>query len=491
MLAEVVVDLLDLGDLVGEASGRGISVLPKLTSVTDLWEGLGLEVDTIHLIAPDFATRSEGDASFSELHAKAWWETEKVFVANESFSVQFHHSPPAAGRIARDALMVTTALSRSDELTQSNEDHLVVVMSNRPEVGPAVSYARGVPVMIAGTVVTDPGLAHIRLEQAWFADLGSRSAAIELDVELRAGRPWRDNVAIATPYGGTEGRLNRDWSLSQFSKSIAIFDPETFTIGKTSADSEAAAPSPTAIAATIQRLGLGELVHVEVADDSDPMLDTSLVATLYRFAADYPTLSLTVVSSRPSLIIATSDLAAHSLPNPSRFVRLCVPERDAIFDEAVYANEIGACRVVLESSQTDSLFEQDDQATQTLDGSPVLTLLSNPNTAREDSAKWREQTQRRFVLLGADAAEAVPADSADGPALPVSLGGCSDFLFRGPRLRPGVIVEALRSNDGERWIIVSDPIERRRRRRSDENGASVTNQNNDLATTATAVTQAA
>ena len=473
MLAELVVDLKDLGLVVGESSGRDVSVFPKLSGLVSLWGKLGVEVSAINLVTADFA-HGDHATGFAGFHAEAWWEAEKVFVEDEPYSVSFHTYRTTTGDTGRDALVVTTALSRSDALADNNltddtNDRVVIVMSNRRGVRSAVTHARGAAVMLAGTVISDPGLAHVRLEPRWLQDLGSRFATIELDgVEVRDGRPMRGDVAIGTPYGGLEGRDEDRWAISNFAKTVAIFDPDTFEIGITASHPTGTAPEASGVAATIQRLGLGELVHVETADTQDPLIETSVVATLYRYAADYPKHTIVIVSTRASLIIASSDLAAYSMVNPQRFIRLCVPYRQPSFDEEVFANSTGACRVVLEQSQSASLFERGPEPKVSSDGWPVLTLVSNPNSAREDAAAWREETQRHLLILGADSTSAGPADSTSAPTLPISLGGCSDFEARRPQLRPGAVVEGVLSQDGERWIVVSDPIERRRANRTAE-----------------------
>lgn len=466
MRAELVVDLSDLGEAIGRASGRSVSVLPSLASIRRMWTHLGIEVTKMHIVAADFQPRAEYEASFNDLHAKAWWESERVFVEDEPFSVSFNHFASPAGDIARDALVVTTALSRSDALSAADSDKLVIVMSNRAGAEPAVTHAQGVPVMVAGTVITDPALAHVRLDVEWLSDLNARHSAMELaGVELRAGRPWHGHGAVATPYGGIEGRLDTDWSVSGFAKSIAIYDPSTFSLGPAGSTSEDMAPDAAGIATTIQRLGLGELVHVHTIDGSDPVTATASVATLYRYAADYPENAIIVASTRDALIMATSDLVSYSMPNPQRFIRLCVLEREITFDEEVYAHDRSACRMVLEQSQSSVLFTKQEESEIETSDRAVLTLVGNPNTVREDAVEWRKQSQRQFLMLGPDGAVASPTEQSSGNPLPVSLGGCSDFAARHPRLRPGAVVEGVRSHDGERWVIVSDPVERRRLQR--------------------------
>jgi len=283
-------------------------------------------------------------------------------------------------------------------------------------------------------------------------------------MELRAGRPWCNEEAVSTPYGGLEGRLTADWSVSGFAKSIALFDPAAFSLGGSSTDH--VTPEPEALAATIERLGLGELVHIETVDARDARVDTVAVAMLYRLAADYPDVAIVVASARDTLIAATSDLVAYSMPNPRRFLRLCVLNREITFDESVYAKEQAACRLILEKSLSDLLFDSSVVPELPDEHRAPLTIVGNPNTVREDATQWRKQSQRRFLLLGPDGTSAGPADAVGEAYLPVTLGGCSDFEARYPRLRAGAIVEGVRSADGERWVIVSDPVERRRWARS-------------------------
>ncbi len=468
MLAELVVDLSDLGDSIGHASGRSISTLPKLTSLTRMWKRLGIEVTSILLVAPDFVPRSENSPStFEILHTSAWWKSEQVFLDDSSPSVSLVHYPPQLRGGASDALVVTTALARSDALARAQVDRLVIVMSNRAGVAPAVTHARGVPVMIAGTIIADPAIAHVRLDREWIRTLNARHSSMDLDgVELRAGRPWQHDEAISTPYGGLEGRLSTDWSVSGFAKSIALYDSSAFSLGGSDVDETGLAPEPEALATTIERLGLGELVHIDTVDGKDPHIDTSSVATLYRYAADYPDLAIIVASSRETLIAVTSDLLAYSMPNPRRFIRLCVLHREITFDESVYANNFSACRMVLEKSQSELLFDQSVVPQLPEEQRAALTLVGNPETIRQDAVDWRRESQRRLLLLGAHGLSAGPADALGEAFLPVSLGGCSDFEARHPRLRPGAIVEGVRSADGERWVIVSDPVERRRWSRS-------------------------
>ena len=473
MEAELVLDLHDLGDVIAAQAGRQAALLPTLDNIDALCRHLGIEITGFHLTVPrSIRGTGDEDTSFNGLLTKAWWQAEQALLDDASYSVSFHYFPVDAARAARDALTVTTALGRSDALANRTKKRIVVVMSERVSVSPAVTHARGVPVMLAGSVIPDPGLAHVRLDPDWLAGLNDRLAAPAMDgVELRSERPWRDGVALATPYGGFEGRHQFEPNMSQFAKSFALFDPTTFEMG-IGQNSGAITPKGMGIASTIERLGLGELVHVEMPDADDELDDTTLVATLYQFAAAYPDFPITIVSTRPSLIAATSDLNTYSMPNPRRFIRLCVPERPITFDERVHTNDLGACRVVLESSQSASLFpdagtEQQDQPTHDVSGSPILTLWSNPNRQREDVAEWRDKTHRRFLMIDADTLEASPADSTSGPVLPVALGGCTDFEARPPVLRAGSVVEGVLSADEQRWIVVSDPIERRHAQRSD------------------------
>lgn len=469
MLAELVVDLSDLGDSIGDASGRSIATLPKLSSLARMWQRLGVEVTAIHLVAPDFSSRDNSPMAFDALHTQAWWKSEQVFLEPHSPEISFVHYPPI-GKAAADALVVTTALSRSDALAELRTDRLIIVMSNRPGVAPAVTHAQGVPVMIAGTSIADPALAHIRLDPEWLRHMHARHSTMELDgLDLRAGRPWCRDQAISTPYGGLEGRLAKDWSVSGFAKSIAVFDPSAFSLDGSDISS-GTAPTPEALATTIERLGLGELVHIDTIDGNSPHVDTTSVATLYRYAADYPDMTIIVASARETLISATSDLLTYAMDNPRRFLRLCVLQREVTFNESVYANDFAACRMVLEKSQSELLFDTSVVPDMAQGNRASLTLVGNPDTVRQDAAQWRKQSQRRLLMLGADGQAAGPAEALSEAFLPVSLGGCSDFTARHPRLRPGAIVEGVRSLDGERWIIVSDPLERRRWSRTQPSG---------------------
>jgi hypothetical protein len=352
-----------------------------------------------------------------------------------------------------------------------------------------VTHARGVPVMIAGTIVPDSGLSHARLDLSWMGMLTNRFAAFSIpDIELRKGRPWADGVAVCTPYGGTEGRDPNTGVLPSFAASVAIFDPEFFRVSESDGEFT---PDSAGVASLVQTLGLGELVHVEVASqDSTPDLaESRLVAALYRYAHDHPDAPIVVASGRPGLIVATSDLEGYGLINERRFLRLCLPTRESTFNETAFERRSAAARVVIERSLSEPLFAEGEEPTPSLvqpaelaaevidhrdepasetearPSSPTLGLYTNPNTAKEASTNWRQSTQRRFLMMGAKATEAVPADTPDGQFLPVSLGGCTDFSLRRPDLRPGCVVEGILDASGERWIIVSDPIERRRAER--------------------------
>ncbi len=474
MFAEIVLDLPGMGDELGRVLDRDLRVLPSLNKIADMWAELGVEVTAFHVIAPgapssDTADEALAKQTFSELHMRAWWEAEQLFVEDRNFTVDLRYcAANDAGPVALDALIVTTALSRSDELAKIAGHSAVIVVSNRESVGSAVTHARGVTVMVAGTVIPDPSLAHVRLDPSWLSAWSNRMSQTVLDrVELRNGRPWKDGAAIGTPYDGTEGRNTALAVMPSFAKSVALFEPTAFSV----AGEEAAhAPTPQApgIATVVQRLGFGELVHVEVLGDS-PTADAQATATLYRFATDHPDASIIVASTRPSLIAATTDLDTYSITNKRRVLRLCLPERDVTFDEEAFAGESTACRIVIESTLSEPLFAAGENLNDTAAsvGSPVLTLWTNPNTAKRDVADWRSSTQRHFVMIGADGTTASPADSAAGPSLPVTLGGCTDFEVRAPALRPGCVAEAVMNDNGDRWVIVSDPIERRRKPRVD------------------------
>jgi len=378
------------------------------------------------------------------------------------------------------------ALSRSDALVESGDADLVIVMSNSPEVAPAVTYARGVPVMIAGTTVPDSGLSHARLDLAWMGLLKDRFASFTLDdVELRDGRPWNNGVAICTPYDRTDGRNVTIGKMPTFAESVALFDPEHFHL-----DDQSTSPDNVGLASVIHTLGLGNLVHIDdISSHSPKTADTTAVAALYRYGADNPNAPLVVASARPGVIAATSALDTYRISNPERVLRLCLPEREEWFDEAGFATSRAACRIVIERTLSEPLFGEDknplhptdtaDAPTLTLlqggeddsekmqpSSSPTMVMYANPNTIRDDSEQWREARQRRFLLLGANGAEATPAHHSDGTFLPISLGGCTDFMLRRPPLRPGCVIEGVLSPTGDRWVVVSDPIERRRSSRA-------------------------
>lgn len=506
MRAELIIDLHDLGNEVGRALGRDLTTLPALGTLEELWRELGVTVTAMHVVIASETT--EATNSFDDLHTNAWWKTEEAFLNEHDFTVSFLRAPMAArGPVGLSELITTTALRRSDELLDAAnaaddaDSPIVIVMSNAAEVAPAVTHARGVPVMIAGTSIHDPGLSHARLELSWMGLLKERFTTIKLPkVELRNGRPWSGDTAISTPYTGTEGRDLTAASLPSFAESVAIFDPEHFEV---SDGTNSASPLEAGLAAVVHTLGLGALLHVEDVSHYE-LGSTQIAAATYRFAADNPDIPLVIASVRPSLVALTADLDTFSIANPRRIIRLCLPERETVFNEAPFASDSAACRIVIERTLTAPLLEEpmapvngdnsseseserhlalvdDSTNTESSDPasdseeagdnrrspSPTLTLYANPNTVREMSNKWREQNARRFLMLGANGNEATPADARDGVFLPISLGGCTDFLMRRPQLRPGCIVEGVLNADETRWLIVSDPIERRRRRRAD------------------------
>ena len=465
MRAELIIDIHDLGNEVGKALGRDATVFPSLGTVAELWRNLGLEVSAMHIVAPAGNSSSETNADFLDLHTNAWWKTEQAFMGDQDFGVSMALYPRGQeGPIAVDELVTTLALSRSDALAAAEESAVVIVMSNSADVAPAVTFARGVPVQIAGTVIHDSGLAHTRLELSWMGMLKDRFAAINLtDIEIRNGRPWQGDIAVSTPLSGTEGRDLTTAIRPSFAESVAVFDPDYFEVGK---GVETTSPRDAGLAAVVHTLGLGALLHVEdvSVDAQNPV---AIAAATYRFAADSPDSPLVIASARPSMIALTSDPDTFAIPNPERILRLCLPDRDASFDEAAYAKRTAITRIVIEQTLNEPLFLDDEPALD-LDvenPSPTLTLHTNPNTIREMSTEWRQKNKRRFLLLGATGAEATPAEARDGVFLPISLGGCTDFTVRRPALRPGCIVEGVLHSDGGRWVIVSDPIERRRRRR--------------------------
>jgi len=480
MRAELIIDIDNLGTEVGKALGRDEIVYPALGTVSELWKALGLDVDAIHIVAPHFT--GDSDTTFASRHLHAWWTTEQAFLADNDFDVTIVQAPNGTdGPVGLDELVTTRALRRSDELA-GTQDVCVVVMSNSADVSPAVTHARGVPVRIAGTVIHDSGLAHTRIDLSWMGMLKNRFTAISLpEVELRGGRPWSGDIAVSTPYSGTEGRDLDLAELPSFAESAAVFDPAHFVVR---AGSETTSPRDAGIAAVVHTLGLGSLLHIE-----DTSLYTGspaqIAAVIYRFAADHPDIPLVLATTRPSMIALSSDLRSYAIKNPGRVIRLCLTERDTTFDEAAFATRSAATRIVIEQTLTTPLFDGDAAVIDVdqLEGvspsqgaladapsaadvaSPTLTLYANPNTIREVSETWREKNKRRFLMLGATGAEATPADSSEGIFLPISLGGCTDFLVRRPELRPGCIVEGVLHRDGGRWLIVSDPIERRRHAR--------------------------
>jgi len=471
MQAELVIDLNQLGDDAGKALGRDVAVFPSLNKVAAMWSALGVEVTAMHLITPGYSIRSSETPNFGAIHAATWWETESVFIEDAPFDAHISFCALGDdGPIGLHSLVVATALQRSDVMDQSGveEEEMVIVMSNSAAVAPAVTHARGAPVMIAGTIVPDSGLSHARLDLSWMGMLTNRFAAFSIpDIELRKGRPWADGVAVCTPYGGTEGREPNTGVLPSFAASVAIFDPEFFSVFENYGEFT---PDAAGVALVVHTLGLGELVHVEVASqDSTPDLaESRLVAAMYRYSHDHPDAPIVVASGRPGLIVATSDLEGYGLINERRFLRLCLPIRESTFNETAFEGRNAAARVVIERSLSEPLFAEGEEPTPSLvqtakarPSSPTLILYTNPKTAKEASTNWRQSTQRRFLMMGANSTEAVPADTPDGQFLPVSLGGCTDFSLRRPDLRAGCVVEGILDASGERWIIVSDPIERR------------------------------
>lgn len=468
--AELVIDLHDVGVVAAESLERDDHVLPSLGKIATMWRTLGIDVTAMHVVKPGYSLRSSPVTTVEESRATTWWETESVFLEDEGFDVEIVHSAVGEdGFVGHEALVVTTALRRSDALGDDDADAIVIVMSNAAAVAPAVTHARGVPVMLAGTEVVDPSLAHALLDAEWFASFANRFADLPIsDVELRDGHPWRDDQSISTPFTSLLGRDTSLASLPTMAESAVLFDADYFGVAEASLE---ATPTPTGVASVVRLLGLGELVHVEPATDGpESTVETTLVATLYRFAADHPELPIIVASNRPGVVVATSDLAAFGLRNARRFLRLCLPFRKSTFDESAFSGHLTAPRVVLERSLSEPLFAEDDASVRapSVDdrgddhsSSPSLILFANPNTAREDSTNWREATGRRFITLGDAVLDARPADQPEAEALPVSLGGCTDFSIRRPDLEPGSIVEAILDTTRQRWLIVSDPIERR------------------------------
>lgn len=485
MFAELVIDLDDVAVDVGKALRRNVPVLPNILKIAELWRKLGVTVTAMHVIAPGTSLRSPGKPRFEELHVDAWWETEAPFAEEADFEATLVRSAiNDDGPIGHHALVVSTALRRSDELATSpkSSDARVIVMSNSQSVAPAVTYARGVPVMLAGTIVVDATISHARLDRAWMGMLTNRFSIVSLpDIDLRSGRAWRNNVAITTPPDSLRGRDHSVAVLPPYAASLVLFDPGHFAVLDGIVEST---PDPLGVAAVVQMLGLGELVHVETPSNplaSPDLVEAQLVATLYRFSTDHPEIPIIIASGRPGLIVATSDLETYGLCNGRRFLRLCLPYREDTLNEAALAGRQMVSRVIIESSLSEPFFAEEDSTIRSasrsedeLDGSasPTLFLFTNPAVTRESSTTWRDSTNRRFLVLGDEVLEAVPADELDRPALPVSLGGCTDFSARRPNLQPGAIVEGILDTTRQRWIVVSDPIERREIARTLERTAS-------------------
>lgn len=473
MHAELVIDLNELGLDVGKAMGREGAVLPSLGKVASLWAALGVEVDAMHIVVPGYSVRSSGLPSFSEVHAETWWETESVFLEDEDFDVHVVLSAVGdEGPVGQTSLVATTALRRSDQLAAdpATDGSIVIVMTNAPEASVAVSYARGVPVMLAGTAVPSTALAFARLDSAWMGMIANRFAPLSLpEIELRNGRPWANGAAICTPLGSVLGRDEAVASLPAQAESVVIHDPEFFTVPDESAE---ATPQAAGVASVVEVLGMGELVHVDSPPEGTPeaLVETTLVAAMYRYATDHPKTPIIIASGRPGLVVVASDLETYGLINVRRFLRLCFPSRESTFNEETFGDRVMAPRVLLERSLSEPLFAEDDASIHSVSptetdhgrqGSPTLVLYTNPNDTRETTQEWRQATGRRFVMLGSEVTEAVPADEPYGDFLPVSLGGSTDFSLRRPDLHPGSIVEAVLDTSRQRWIIVSDPVERR------------------------------
>ncbi len=474
MHAELVIDLNEVGSDVGKALGRDTAVLPSLGKVATLWKALGVDVTAMHVVVPGYSVRSSGQPSFSELHARTWWETESVFLDDETFDVHIVLSAVGDdGPVAQQSLVATTALRRSDELAADSAegDAIVIVMTNSPDATVAISHARGVPVMLAGTIEPTTEISHARLDLQWMAMLANRFAPLSLgDVKLRNGQPWRNGKAICHSFSSTLGRDESVAILPSFAESVVIHDPDHFSVADDPLD---ATPGASGIASVVEVLGLGELVHVEgLTTDaaSESLAETALVGTMYRYAADHPDTPIIIASGRPGFVVVASDLDTYGLINPRRFLRLCLPVRDSTFNEEAFDGRRMAARVLLERSLSEPLFAEDDSSIHSVSlhesdsaraSSPTLVLFTNPNNSRETTHEWRHTSSRRFLMLGAEVTEAVPADEPAGDFLPVSLGGSTDFSLRRPDLHPGSIVEGILDKNRQRWIIVSDPIERR------------------------------
>lgn len=450
MRAELIIDLNDLGLAIGRAKGSPIAVYPALNRLAEMWATFDVDVVEMYLVSTGPGIDQPRTAE--ELFFDAWWKTESLLNADASFTI--HHltcarqpgSPVVP--LGLDGLMVNTALSRSDVLAceTDHDDLSVIVMSNSPFMTNAVTYARGVPVVLAGTTIPDPDLAHVRLESDPLALLSTRT--------LVDAAPAAEEIALAGRFvPTTNGRRTDIGKLPEDAGSVVLFDPRHFPLPSSSTDGEATPSVGAGIMTAVETLGLGTSAHLVELDIDRSEAD--VFAVLYRYANDHRNLPIVIASTCPNVIAAAADLKNYHIPNPRRVQRLCTPERMNTFDDTPYLGSRAASRVVIEQR--------------------VLHLLENPvasrpptqDEQREATGEWRRNNERRYVLLGAHGKEATPADSADGNFLPLNIDSCTDFTLRPPALRPGLVVEAVLNEAGTEWTVVSDAIERRRRRRDE------------------------
>ncbi len=481
MRAELVIDLPSLGNELAALTDRRAPVLPDLTALHAMFEQMGIHVDTMHVVAPRMNLRPFGTPCFGIEHVSVWWDVEKVLhdeATFDAFLVQASHD--ASGPVASVELAVVTALRRSDETDRD----LVIVLGSDPALRVATTHARGAVVAIAGTEV-DEDIAHLRLDEVWLCGTTERFEKPNVSARLDAATVLLNGDAISTDLTQPVGRDATVTTIPSMAGSVALFDPEWF-------GSEHTLPTEEGIARIVHTLNLGELVHVATPDaDDDPLVvSTRLAAGLYRIATDHPELPIIVASSRSSLVLATSDPVTWGLTAPRRFLRLCLPQRPAQFDEHLFNATSPITRVVLERRLSGPLFEPEspivsrDRGFTVIDGdrseeapgrsgSPSLVLYTNPNRVKAESSEWRADHDRRFLIVSADGQQGVPADDPEGSWLPLEVGHCDDFLARQPSLSPGVVVEAVLRDDREAWVVVSDPIERRRAVRSAEQAHAV------------------
>ena len=454
MRAELVIDLADLSRRIGEARGREIAVYPALSQLAALWASFDVEVSAMHLITP---ARGDGSPSAAEMVFDAWWQTESIFLNNASFTVHrttCATSDDGSEAVGLDGLVTATALSLSEQLSATTEtdpnagDAIVIIMSDSPNLSGSVIHARGVPVFIAGVTVAETSPANIRLTTDALALLKNRSAAADFAEVAPLSSTERLKTAMYD-------RSSDAATLPKGAESLVLFDPRHFEVAV-----EEQADLAARINRAVQTLGMGQNPHlVELPADRS---ESELIALLYRFANDYENLPIVIASTCASAIAAAADLGKYHLPNARRVQRLCLLNRPIHFDDTPYVSSTASSRVVIENRVTELLDETD--STVASHNGPTSTAAKQ----REETTAWRQHTQRRYVLLGAHGKEATPADAAGGHFLPIRISDCPDFTSRPPALRPGLVVEAVLSDDESEWIVVSDAIERRKRRR-DEN----------------------